>query len=240
MLFLLRQIRRKLMTENKFTTYLLYAIGEIILVVVGILIAVQINQAITLKEKSKRKMDYIHSMIEEIQSDTAAIKRIIGYSQSELDKLDTLKSALAEMSIQLKDLPNIRLTPNLGTLTNFNNTSFVVMLNTGDLELFTREVRSALVKFNALQEKYIKLNDLNTDVFYGTLNRHVVNAGFGSTLPDKLYNEYVDESYYKKYAATMNALTIQKRYLLGLYMIRYQELMDESVKMLNLLESLKE
>jgi hypothetical protein len=43
MLFLLRNIRRKLMKENKITTYLLYAIGEIFLVVVGILIAVSID-----------------------------------------------------------------------------------------------------------------------------------------------------------------------------------------------------
>lgn len=38
-----RKIRQKLLSENKFSKYLLYAIGEIILVVFGILIALQIN-----------------------------------------------------------------------------------------------------------------------------------------------------------------------------------------------------
>lgn len=38
-----RRIRQKLLSENKFSKYLLYAIGEIILVVIGILIALQIN-----------------------------------------------------------------------------------------------------------------------------------------------------------------------------------------------------
>ena len=38
-----RKIRQKLLTENKFSKYLIYAIGEIILVVIGILIALQIN-----------------------------------------------------------------------------------------------------------------------------------------------------------------------------------------------------
>ena len=37
------KIRRKLLSENKFSKYLIYAIGEIILVVIGILIALQIN-----------------------------------------------------------------------------------------------------------------------------------------------------------------------------------------------------
>ncbi len=38
-----RKIRHKLLTENKFSKYVLYAIGEILLVVIGILIALQIN-----------------------------------------------------------------------------------------------------------------------------------------------------------------------------------------------------
>lgn len=38
-----RRVRQRLLSENKFSRYLLYAIGEIILVVIGILIALQIN-----------------------------------------------------------------------------------------------------------------------------------------------------------------------------------------------------
>jgi hypothetical protein len=38
-----RKIRQKKLMDNKFSKYLLYAIGEIILVVIGILIALQIN-----------------------------------------------------------------------------------------------------------------------------------------------------------------------------------------------------
>jgi hypothetical protein len=38
-----RRIRQKLVAENKFSRYLIYAIGEIILVVIGILIALQVN-----------------------------------------------------------------------------------------------------------------------------------------------------------------------------------------------------
>ena len=38
-----KKIRQNLLTENKFSKYMLYAIGEIVLVVVGILIALQIN-----------------------------------------------------------------------------------------------------------------------------------------------------------------------------------------------------
>ncbi|MFT7186735.1 MAG: hypothetical protein ACI84K_002139 [Pseudohongiellaceae bacterium] len=36
-------MREKLLAENKFRKYLLYALGEILLIVIGILIALQIN-----------------------------------------------------------------------------------------------------------------------------------------------------------------------------------------------------
>jgi hypothetical protein len=38
-----RKIRQRLLSENKFSKYLIYAIGEIILDVIGILIALSIN-----------------------------------------------------------------------------------------------------------------------------------------------------------------------------------------------------
>ena len=43
MIKFLRRIRQKLLSENKISKYVLYAIGEIFLVVIGILIALQIN-----------------------------------------------------------------------------------------------------------------------------------------------------------------------------------------------------
>ena len=43
MLRFFRQIRHRLLTDNKFSKYLLYAVGEILLVVIGILIALQID-----------------------------------------------------------------------------------------------------------------------------------------------------------------------------------------------------
>ena len=56
-----RKIRQKLLSENKFSKYLIYAIGEIILVVIGILIALSIN---TWNENKKNKIKEIKSLTE--------------------------------------------------------------------------------------------------------------------------------------------------------------------------------
>lgn len=56
-----RKIRQKMLTENKFSRYLLYAIGEIILVVIGILIALNVNN---LNENSKKDTKIIDALKE--------------------------------------------------------------------------------------------------------------------------------------------------------------------------------
>lgn len=60
-----RKIRQRLLGENKFSKYLFYAIGEIILVVVGILIALQINNA----NDSKKEKIELHQYFVKIKND---------------------------------------------------------------------------------------------------------------------------------------------------------------------------
>ncbi len=64
-----RIIRQNLLLEGKTGRYLKYAIGEIVLVVIGILIALQINNWNEDRIKEKRIVGYIKSMIEDIESD---------------------------------------------------------------------------------------------------------------------------------------------------------------------------
>ncbi|WP_432410518.1 DUF6090 family protein [Rasiella sp. SM2506] len=63
-----RRIRKNLLTENKFSKYLLYAIGEIILVVIGILIALNINNW---NEERKEKV-VVRNVLKDIRYDLVA------------------------------------------------------------------------------------------------------------------------------------------------------------------------
>jgi sensor domain CHASE-containing protein len=61
-----RKIRQRLLTENKFSKYLIYAIGEIVLVVIGILIALSINNSnpIKISKSIDERMSLIGNEIE--------------------------------------------------------------------------------------------------------------------------------------------------------------------------------
>ncbi|MET6990807.1 DUF6090 family protein [Sediminicola arcticus] len=80
-----RKIRQKMLTENKFSKYLLYAIGEIILVVIGILIALSINNW-NENKKSENQLNNIYNEVESnLKSDLSNIDYVIKqYEQLEL------------------------------------------------------------------------------------------------------------------------------------------------------------
>lgn len=65
-----RNIRQNLLNEGKTTQYLTYAVGEIILVVVGILIALQINNWNEDQKAKASTLTYINSMIGDLKKDT--------------------------------------------------------------------------------------------------------------------------------------------------------------------------
>jgi len=77
MLFLLRQIRRKMLSKNKVTTYLLYAIGEIILVVVGILIAVSIDDWNSEQKQNKEEIKLLENFRTSLKGDSLLTRQFI-------------------------------------------------------------------------------------------------------------------------------------------------------------------
>jgi len=68
-----RKIRQQLLTENKFSKYLIYAIGEIILVVIGILIALSINNWNEDRKTHLHDMEFLNNLKVELSVDIAAL-----------------------------------------------------------------------------------------------------------------------------------------------------------------------
>jgi len=84
MIKLFRHIRQNLIMENKTSKYLKYAIGEIVLVVIGILIALQINNWNEQRKKDKLEAEYYCRLLEDAQQDFEQINLSIKESQDRL------------------------------------------------------------------------------------------------------------------------------------------------------------
>lgn len=82
MLPFFRKIRQGLLRNNKFSKYLLYAIGEIILVVFGILIALQINNWNEYQKERKREKLYLQSLKFDLEESQTELNRVIKKTDS--------------------------------------------------------------------------------------------------------------------------------------------------------------
>ena len=82
MLRFFRKIRQRLFTQNRFTKYMLYAIGEILLVVIGILIALQIDTWNDNRKLNNQELELLESLQKEFTSNRDELERAIRKAQA--------------------------------------------------------------------------------------------------------------------------------------------------------------
>lgn len=71
MLRFFRKIRQRLLAQNRLGRYLLYALGEIVLVVIGILIAIQINDWNRGKDLYQQELESYQLIVADLKRDSA-------------------------------------------------------------------------------------------------------------------------------------------------------------------------
>ena len=79
-----RKIRQNLLSEGKTGKYLKYAIGEILLVVIGILIALQINNWNELRKEHKLETRILNEILTNLETDIENLEKKLAPTQSHL------------------------------------------------------------------------------------------------------------------------------------------------------------
>ncbi len=107
-----RNIRQRLLSENKLSKYLLYAIGEIVLVVIGILIALQINNwnegrklendKLKLMRNLKKELSINKESFEDyflgIQKNNSQLNKVINFSAGTIElPTDSLRNYISNL-----------------------------------------------------------------------------------------------------------------------------------------------
>lgn len=87
-----RKIRQKLLTENKFSKYLLYAFGEIVLVMIGILLALQVNNWNEERQNQKEAHKILLRLKTEFENHNKRIDPIILFHTKRLNAAKALKT----------------------------------------------------------------------------------------------------------------------------------------------------
>ena len=142
-----RKIRQKMLTENKFSKYLIYAIGEIVLVVIGILIALQVNN---LNEKSKTH-EFEIKMLKEIEialTDDLNHFQIMSERMLKLkENADAFVSIIADGNSYTKSLSGKMFGLNIGISTQCNRGPYDALKASGIDKITNDSIRNKLIHF---------------------------------------------------------------------------------------------
>ncbi len=96
MLTFFRSLRQKLLGENRFKNYLVYALGEIILVMIGILLAVQVNDWASSRKDDKQRAQLLTAVKYEFEQNLSQLNEVIHYQDYILDAAYTCMELMRE------------------------------------------------------------------------------------------------------------------------------------------------
>ncbi|MDG2451138.1 MAG: DUF6090 family protein [Saprospiraceae bacterium] len=144
MLTFLRRIRKSLIESGSARKYLLYAIGEILLVMVGILLALQVNNWNELRKNQSKERHYLNNIRSEIVSDsTYLIRSWVNIYSDKIASLQLGKNYL-NGKYAIKDTSEFILSIGFGgrnallRMGQFNST-YRELVSTGNLSLISDE-----------------------------------------------------------------------------------------------------
>ncbi len=134
-----RRIRRRLLSENKFSKYLLYAIGEIFLVVIGIMIALQANNW-----NEKRKLNNtIETLIDKVENDVIADIKDVNSEISFNEERELMMQRILKKEVTKDDYRQFKY--------------YEILFNYSDFNPNTENLDKLLVLEEAVKPKYLPI-----------------------------------------------------------------------------------
>ncbi len=161
-----RKIRYDLMEKNKTGKYLKYAIGEIVLVVIGILIALQINNANENRKITETKKEYYRQILLDLDKEIDNINSRIIF-------LDTCILSSDNYFKYLKT-PNLKPIQLINQLINvefnfeyisFNTNTIQTLESTGEIKFIPENIRNAIIELKRKQERISQAAGGNYDIY---------------------------------------------------------------------------
>ncbi len=166
MIAFFRTIRKNLVDDNKPLKYLRYAFGEIILVVIGILIALQINNWNEKRKQNNERILYQKSLHDDRVLDTLMIIEGNASYQKQLASIDSIFSRLygKDGTIDtLKIIVQNEYRPGLTSIRNLNSSTFNAMESSGKLDLFKTDLKTAILKHYLMQKSALQLLNITVN-----------------------------------------------------------------------------
>lgn len=145
--------RKDLVNGSKVRKYLAYATGEIVLVVVGILIALQFNDADLDRQDRKKEREFMVSLVSDLETDVANIDIALEGNGILLDGLNELLTRIATLPVSAEEKRSLYLLSLKNTYwyltAEFSEGTFSQLKYSGGFQLIRNdEVVEAILRYD--------------------------------------------------------------------------------------------
>lgn len=165
MLRFFRNIRQKLVEQENIRKYIWYALGEIFLVVIGILIALQINNWNEARKERNIEHSYIKLLTNDLEADSSSLEELIIFSDHSVASKKMILDYLNGDTPKPDSLGTHFLQASFSGITSFvpNKSAIEEVRNAGGLSLIRDETvrNKVLTLYNAYDEM-----EYNTTQYY--------------------------------------------------------------------------
>ena len=147
--------RRKLLNENAIGKYLLYAFGEILLIVAGIFIALQINASYEDKKRQGNEISHLRelqvNLIQEVEYLNDRIERIT----VRLDRIDRLKVLISSEEDPPEDIGSL-ISATLGGQSYWPYRTAYEVLKAEGFPIENRKLKLAIADYYETQQSHLE------------------------------------------------------------------------------------
>jgi hypothetical protein len=142
-----RKIRKKMADDNRPLKYMRYAFGEIVLVVIGILVALQVNNWNENRIKLNESIIHLQSLKSDLEVDTIYFNQQKREAQKQVDDYLIFFKKSYETQNNIEEVTElIDLAYPFTKYLHVQNSTFLEMVNTGKLnDLANKELKSRIV-----------------------------------------------------------------------------------------------
>ncbi|SDR02246.1 DUF6090 family protein [Flagellimonas zhangzhouensis] len=198
-----RKIRQNLLSEGKTGKYLKYAIGEIILVVIGILIALQINNWNENRKNNLLEQQLLKALLTEFETNLTNLDRVINFNDSNIKNSVSLgkytgpslsdfnEKELSELMVGIFKIEP-RFTPSQGTVMEVINSGKLSVLSDAKLRNALSDWQSTLASVKRQEDYVVERRDLGHEFFLkeGNFRRHlnIINDPLLNAKPSRFKN----------------------------------------------------
>ena len=154
---LFRKIRQRLINQGNIKRYIPYAIGEILLVMIGILLAFQVSKWNDNRIKKDNEITYYKNIKDQINDDKTLIQSQIDYNNRFLNQFKLANTIIEKNERTNKDTLGI-IIRNLISYSDFDKRGSIyeTMVNSGEIKLLKNIEIINLIRI--LEERYNYMN----------------------------------------------------------------------------------